>query len=461
MKRIMVYVMVFLGLFLCSCGKSEDDEAMGEENTSFTCEQICSMEFDNRSYVAVAIIDENRFAYINGENIVYIKNLDKSEEKVKQFDEETVLDMTLASGETVRESIEEEIDDTSNFFDDETCEWDESFLYELGDNDIKRPILDWSSLKLMADNVYFVKKFSDNNYLIGIMENVAECSFYHVYEAGAEEDHRNELVLAGVSLDDSLRKMVIEYNKTNTEYKISIRDYGMLEDPYTSLYLDFTTGKQIDILCLYELDVNKLVRNEQLLNLADRFDTDAYVNSYIDAIYYDDGIYEVAPKFAIYTMIGKESIVGGEMGWNYNEFKNMITANPNAEITYGATNYSLLNILLFNRISDFIDYENNESYFSSEECKEILEYIKYYHYDDEIDGNYFDKLYNDEVLLAEAFVSSGNDYRTYSAVLSDQLVFKGYPLNSGVGNYMWLVNPLGISSTSKYPDAAWDFLKMF
>ena len=176
-----------------------------------------------------------------------------------------------------------------------------------------------------------------------------------------------------------------------------------------------------------------------------------------EAITVDEGIYQVSPFFAVYTLLGKEREVGSELGWTYDDFLSCVQENK--EIINNVTQYDLLRMLCYRSLDNYIDWQNGTVHFECEEFVDKLQFIKDYDYPVSTQMPYYYKLRSGNIMLVEGYLRSGNDYRTYKYAFGEEISAKGYPCKDRNGNYMDLIAPMGISSRSAHKKIAWEFIE--
>lgn len=326
------------------------------------------------------------------------------------------------------------------------------------ENGLTEPLLKWSNVGINPGVTDKKMVFSDGSLLWASLDQSTQRVSMKVIKLNDNPNGVTEqnLVLATVSPSTFVEQQVIVFNESNREYRILIKDYGVYEDPYTALRMDIIAGEPFDILCLENMPVDVLIDKGLLADLTEYVDLSEYMESYVEAITGDKGIYQVAPFFAVYTLIGKSEQVGDAPGWSYEDFLQCL--KPGQEIKNKAQQYDLLRILCYKSLEDYIDLETCEAEFDCAELREKLNFIKNYEYSSQNDLPFYEKLRSGEVMLAEAYLGSGNDYRIYQYAFGDDICAKGYPCQGRNGNYMELIEPMGISSRSKHQEVAWEFI---
>ena len=133
------------------------------------------------------------------------------------------------------------------------------FAYNLGDTELKK-LMDFIDSDLTSSYAYNVCSVSEKE-LYGMMND--ELTGFDVLMKFTKVDPKDVvdkkvLTLACNDINWEIRKHVVEFNKTNPEYRIQITDYFQYntEDDYTigttRLNTDIVSGKVPDILVLNE-----------------------------------------------------------------------------------------------------------------------------------------------------------------------------------------------------------------
>lgn len=344
----------------------------------------------------------------------------------------------------------------------ECCFYDDNYLYGFVENKkMAEPILSWLDIGIDINEIEKAAQFSDGSIFIAIDNMEDRVVAFEKLILSNNDTDRKDVILLGVNIDSAMREKVLSFNKENEQYHILVKDYAGEEDPYEALNLDIVSGMDFDIISLQGLPADEYIKKGMLEDLSRYVDKDEYVDAYIQAISQDGAIYQVSPVFAIYTMLGKTSEVGEELGWNFEEYKRYVENNNHKEIVNLAMKQDLLRLVCEIQMDEFIDWESGTVNFDSKEFIQMLEFVNRYSVEGNSEISYFDKLRKGDTLLAEVYMMSGNDYRTYKCVFGEEISAKGYPTDNRNGNFMSLVLPMGIYNKSKNKQISWDFISLF
>jgi ABC-type glycerol-3-phosphate transport system substrate-binding protein len=290
------------------------------------------------------------------------------------------------------------------------------------------------------------------------------------------------LTLATTHLDQQLETAVVEFNRRNLKYFIEVTDYSQFGTDadwragHTRLTTEIISGKVPDIIDVGGLPVRQYINKGLLEDLYEFIDSDPefdrshFIESALRAAEANGSLYYTFPEFAIHTIVGNPSVLGFETGWNINEFIAVIEANPDATIPLGSIEggdiSAFVSTLVFNNLSEYIDWLTGTANFDRGDFAKLLEFAK------TLDSRsaFVDSSLNDAdiILSGEQIMeiiysfSRISEYQVFKALFGNDLVFKGYPVESRHGNIMniWS-SSLAISTTCKDKEGAWEFVRTF
>ena len=289
------------------------------------------------------------------------------------------------------------------------------------------------------------------------------------------------LVLAGNYLNSSIRKRVMDYNKTNEKYRIIIKDYSEYNTNhdytvgYTQLNSDIISGNMPDILIAdSSVNVNDYISKGWLADIGSLIEKDEELSSveFMDnvfAAYSVDGkLYQVIPSFTVNTMIAKQSLVGDRSGWNMDDFLATLAAMPEGISGFGEyTRENFLRIVLQYCGTDFIDFNTGECSFHSAEFVKILEYAKTLPeeiiYDEEYNWEQWENQYRDNrtlLMYLNIYNIKDSNYSIYGQ-FGEEVSFVGFPNASQNGSVINVSDSYVLSATSKDLEGAWDFVRYY
>lgn len=285
-------------------------------------------------------------------------------------------------------------------------------------------------------------------------------------------------------LDVGIKRQIVEFNKTNEEYKIELTSYDdyaakSYNDALTRMNNDMISGNIPDIIVLNnELPIDSYISKGLLADLYEFMDKDEsinkddYLTNIFEAYEVDGKLYELVPCFSICTLVGKSKIVGEEPGWTMDEFMALVNANPDKMVFgYEMERSGVFMELISNCYSSYINSETGECRFNSDDFIQLLEFANKFPKEIDWDTLYDDDNYwmeqesrfrDDKSLINSQYMSNFRSLREMEkATFGEAITFKGYPGAAGNGASIDANTEIAITSKAANPDGAWEFVKYF
>ena len=295
------------------------------------------------------------------------------------------------------------------------------------------------------------------------------------------ENQRTNLTLAVMYLDYDLKRQVLNFNRSNKQYRIDVLDYSQYntDDDYsaglTKLSTEIISGKVPDIFAVNQLPIDLYGSKGLLEDLLPYIDSDTelggregLVQPVINAMLSGGKLYQTASSFSILTMAVNKKLVGDVTGWTVADVKEALSKLPEGArlSSYYTTQSDLLYLACAWNLDNFIDWSTGECYFDTGDFADLLEFSKLapkeVSYDEDIDW----QKESDSVAIKEGrqLISQQNIYNYYNiwdvkAIFGDDLVFVGFPTQDKQGNAFQLNGGLAMSAKCKNKDAAWQFIR--
>lgn len=286
-------------------------------------------------------------------------------------------------------------------------------------------------------------------------------------EAGAAEG-KTVLTLASLQLAGSLQDAVMEFNRTNPDYRISVTDYsqyGNRQTALTHLATEIGAGKMPDILDLYAVPTARWAANGMLEDLWPYIDNDpelgrgALMERVFQAAEIDGKLYEIGPYFAMQTLTGAKSAVGERMSWTTADMWQALEVMPEGCLPVVYDRNGMLEHLMALNWSRFVDWETGACSFTSEEFKALLLSCRDYPAAPFASGEEAACL-NKEIMLYSAWVDSFTFPQRAKYILGDDISYVGYPNEEGaVGSSFAFTSSMAMSSYCREKEGAWAFLR--
>jgi len=297
-----------------------------------------------------------------------------------------------------------------------------------------------------------------------------------------EADHRTELTLACYYLDWDVKNRIMDFNKTNENYKIKVIDYSEGVDDYDAGIMKFNTelisGNVPDIIALSELNMSRLVSAGVLEDLYPYIEKDPEIKkenffpNILKAAEIDGKLYTTISTFNIITLIGASKLVGYEPGWTYEELYAALAKMPEGcdILDEYTTKASVLQVLLALNMNNLVDWSTGKCNFNSKEFVDALKFTEYFPLEYQYEGDdyvvyedYASRIQSGKQMLAEYYASGITDliWNNYDDSFGGETTYIGFPSTDRDGSVIYINSGYGISAKSKNKDAAWDFIREF
>ena len=346
-------------------------------------------------------------------------------------------------------------------------------------------ILNWINSDISSDNMGAIAMLPDESILYtNMIYDYSNEGFRMRYEIGLlskvpadSVPPRTVLTLACYGVDYTLRNTIVNFNKTNTKYRIYINDYSEFNttDDYTAgrtkLSTEIISGNVPDMILTTGLPFNQYIARGLIEDLYPYIDADPELNrdalmeSALRACEVDGGLYQLFQTFFIYTIWGNAAVLGGDGGWNMEEFTAVIDSNPQAPYPLGyyiAKNDFLLQTVVIN-LNQYIDWTKGEAYFDSEDFVKLLEFANTLPERIEYDWeNYVSE--ESLILSGEQIMRMGIVYDLQNPLMEmirfeGDLVYKGFPSENRAGNNIYIQGSMAMTTACKDKDGAWEFMR--
>lgn len=357
------------------------------------------------------------------------------------------------------------------------------YTYNMGDVECTE------KMNLVNSDV-FVANFSA---LIELSDTSFIGVYYETYDSGLragifnyvdpkDVPDKSVLVLAGSYISGEMKKRIIDFNKSNDQYRIVTKDYdsyNSYEDyqaSYTQLNNDIITGNMPDILITSGLPVENYVSKGLLADIGDLIEKDEelsqveFLQNVFDAYSVNGKLYYVIPSFGVGTMIGKTSIVGDRTSWTMSDMLQLQESLPEGTNMIGElTRSSFLYSMMQYCGSDFVDVRTGKCNFDSQNFIDMLEFAKSLpealdedYYGEDYWRNYESQYRDNRTILSSLYLGNiKNCNYTINGYFGEPVSFIGFPTENGMGSYVQAQESYAISARSNFVDGAWEFLRYY
>jgi len=295
-----------------------------------------------------------------------------------------------------------------------------------------------------------------------------------------EDVVRRETITIGTLYNDqNLSKKVLDFNKTNEKYRVTIKTYldennwseTSYSDAITTMTNELIAGNGPDILDLSFFDASTLAGKGVLQDLSPYLEKSTVLNEedFLDRILeagtIDGKLVSLASTFTLETLAAKKSLVGDKMGWTVADMIKLKKAHPNSRLFEYETQQQVLSVVvLMMNLDRFLDLEKGTCDFDNDEFKEILQFASLFPKEEDYEAPrpltpY--QLADNSLLLNMTWIYGFNDIQTEVAYFGDEPVtFIGFPNYEGANGCMLrLEDQYAINAASDKKDAAWSFLE--
>jgi ABC-type glycerol-3-phosphate transport system substrate-binding protein len=327
------------------------------------------------------------------------------------------------------------------------------------------------------DEHTFVGCYNDQGY------NQQTVAFFR-YVAPEDIPDKSVLVLGLHGYYGRIAAIVREFNTTNEEYRVVVRDYSQYQTNedytagYTQLNNDILAGKIPDIFLLNSnmtgITAQNYMNQDLFENLRPFYEKDEsfqgkeVIENILNVISGGEDWYIFAPEFSVETVIGKKSLVGNAQDWSIDTFLSMYESLEEgqqmfAELTKGG----FINYAMRFLGNEFVDPKTGKCDFTSEEFRKLLTFaatlpdtIDYEEFDESYYMDYQTQYINENTLLMITYLYSASGMKYTLGEFGEEIEFLGFPGKEGGVSRLIYDEGLAMSSKSAYQDGAWAFMKL-
>ena len=355
-------------------------------------------------------------------------------------------------------------------------------LVGIKDDGSSEPLIDWTASDL---NPMSVVPLEDGSFIGQMIDrNYGTAGYYRVTRLHSSELTEKQVIRLGIpGGGDAVRDFVQEYNRAHSDLSVQTVDFS-LDQLRTAIAGDDAP----DLLLLYEgheeflrygskgvfADLNGFMEQDAEVN------RETVVPNVLTALQHPNGaLYSLAPTFNVQTLAVKEKFQVPE-SWTMDDMLALYDGADEMHY-YWSTQEDTLRMLLIG--TDFTDEMAGTCSFDSPEFVKMLEFCSRYpakstcpgkDYEDETQMERFDKWHYDKYmsykndqdylrpLVLEANTGfSASPYAYAKGELGGSFTMAGYPSPNKQGGKITAECEMGILSTSRNQQQAWEFLRSF
>lgn len=340
-------------------------------------------------------------------------------------------------------------------------------------------ILNWIDSDINSNDTYRMACVNEDQIVFTSWDSITERNQLAVLTKTPAADVPRKTTLSYYCnyLDYDIKAAIIQFNKTNPDYRISVTDYSIYRTDedwaagYNKMNTDIAGGNIPDLLSVDSTNYSTYVGKGLLADLYGLIDADPelsredFVPSVLRTLEKDGKLYTISSYFYVESMIGKASVVGDRLSWTVDEMMAAYATLPEgAQLLPYATKDSMLQRCLSMNLNDFVDDDTGKCSFDSPEFISLLKlcdtFPAEYNYDSENEMSHpYEMLRNDMLLLYYGYMSSFEELKQYNAYLNGDYTFIGLPTSGRSGSALSIYAQLGVSAKSANQDGVWQFLK--
>ena len=293
-----------------------------------------------------------------------------------------------------------------------------------------------------------------------------------------------QVIVLGVFNESDIPKdRILDFNRENSRYRITVKQYVSYSDEldaYTQLNMDILAGNMPDILTMdSSVQLQKLISKGLLADVGELISQDAefsnvkFMDNVFDALRVNGVLYQIVPGFAVDTLIAKQSVVGSRIGWNAQEFSQVLAGLPEGmEVVSEMSRQDFVVAYMDACANEIIDYASGTCHFDSPEFKAALEFAATLpetaedygdgEYSIDPPGHMFDSRYiEDKVLLQPVSITRVRDLCSrINGALGVDGSYVGFPSDSREGGVLRIFGTsFVLSGQSSRLDGAWSFAR--
>lgn len=291
----------------------------------------------------------------------------------------------------------------------------------------------------------------------------------------ADRPQKEVILLASLYPSDALKQSVLDFNRSSDKYHVTIESYGWdfyggdaNEDAYLRLDSSLVSKNGPDILDLAEVEAYKYAENGVLEDLSPYMKDGSvvrrenYLDNVLDGYTIGGRLIGIPTSFEFISWAGVTPEARILEEWTMPGIMDLTEKYPDTKL-FGAYYLDSSDFLLGQFCSPyylerFVDWEEGNCSFDSEEFCRLLEWVKVQ--DGKKERPHDNELQENIIEREDMF-----EFESYSSFIvrhGEDVAVHGYPSVDGKGIYVPEVyGALGIISGSPHKEGAWEFLQYF
>ena len=336
-------------------------------------------------------------------------------------------------------------------------------------------LLSWLDANINVNDISFFSFLEDGR--VVVMTNSYQSGSFS-YELAvltatdrASLPEKTTLTYATMGLNYNMRNSIIDFNKTNSLYRIEVKDYSEFataEDAsagLTRLNTEIVAGNVPDMLDTSGLPLSQYGAKGLLEDLWPYIENDTDIGGraglmerVFNAAEQDGKLYQVFDSFSINTVVGSRKVVGDELGWTLDELQAALATMPEGCTIFGEgdTKSGMLRSILALNLDAYVDWSTGVCSFDSDAFRKALEFCNSFplEYDwESVDWEDQEDAYtlisNGRQMLMTYNLSSFEDMQMYEAMFGGSEALNSFSMEYSYGSdgaYSVIVGPGGGSA---------------
>ena len=326
-------------------------------------------------------------------------------------------------------------------------------------------IINWTNSNL-ASSVREMVIFSREEMLgYNYNEFIEKFETFHLTKVPDDEVTPKKIINLAV-INSNIDTLVIEFNKSNPDYRIIVNDYGKYnanqqdDTGVNLLNADIAAGKIPDMFIVDgSMPVKGYLNNGLFADMYDYIDGGRLLDCIREPAETDGKLYQLIYSFYIETLTGKTDVVGDKAGWTIGELIETFDKSGAEYLMDSSDPLNVVSQLTKLMYDDFIDEESGTCNFDCDEFRDLIAFT--HRVTDGKRNKWFGisaddllRFINGDILLANYRINTVKNYYTNKIwYFSDsEVTLKGYP---SADKYNGIVVPdysIAVSSKTKNSD---------
>ncbi len=336
-------------------------------------------------------------------------------------------------------------------------------LYSI-DQDTDRELFSLSDCGINESEIYYLRYKDGEIEFINSYQETAEYSVAR-YEATKQVT----ITLGMMSYDEALISLISSFNRKSQSVKVKPQYYcedGDYEKGFERLKLELIQGNGPDVISAVGIDYEVLAAKGVFADLAQYMIVDEEVNANTlvkcvkDAYSVNGAIYSLGPVFSIYAMWGPTRIINGRTNMSMAEMLDSLGGDMSSIFGLDMADESILANLVTYELDTFIEWDTCSCNFVCDKFFELLRLAQEYKNKD-LGDSYYRAIREGKISIVSGVINSPLDFALERLKFGESIEPVNYPISDGSGFAISMIGAVGINSSSKHKDEAWNFVKHY